>query len=492
MDPFGEKLLMNTRWLIRPLVLLSLMGGSWSQALGQDDVTVVSGITVTAVPEAPIPDVGGGAANLSVEQTASIVCEAERTGKPSLAVAKRAHDATVAAREARRRAARGESFERELVNLERERQRAIIDLTSTLRPGALPPSRGPLRIENLTYEVQIDNEQRYLIASGAIRNSSRSEVEVPTVNLHMLDLRGFLVSSQSVLLDVEMLAGGETAAFQVRLRNPALYTDQVRITVGPPLIRRTHRDCQYFEPAVFDPRRPSDQLIAPTSGTARLAPVPAVGAGAPYYTATELAEIEALLRMSIREDAINLGSSAAARSAELAGGCKLGDIGMDWRSLMRRADLAGEAWFATRTAEEARREDADPALAVAAELRRQAAVHAFMDSAPQARSRTDGLLVSAAFVAERNGRLRIDVNYENNGQAPTFAGPVMLGLIDRFGYIQRADVLVGPVGPLSSGAPITIEAGWRTAPAPAFLLEPRPGFERIALFAPCGGSRTAV
>ena len=475
-------------WL--PLAILSAVLAAAGAAATQDRVTDLSPLAVVAIPEAPVPVVGTGAANLSVEQTASIVCEAQRTGKPRLDRARLAHDATVAARDARRRAMRGEAARPEMNRLELERQRAVVDITFTPRPGGLPTSRGPLRVAATRREILTDGGQRYLLASGTIHNPTRRDVEVPVVNVHMLDARGFVIASQSVLTDVVKVTAGGTESFELRLRNPALYTSEVRMTLGPPLIRRTHRDCEFFEPAVFNPRVATDRLVGGASDLTALAPAPKVGEGAPYYSASELADIEAILRLSVGADALDPGSEAAVRAAKREAGCTLGDIGMDWRTLMRRADLAGEAWFATRAAEESRRElaegVADQAMVDERELARQAAVLAFIEAAPAFRSGNENIRLSAGMdPSALNGRLAIDVGYENLGKAKVWAGPVMLTLLDRFGVVHRADVLTPPV-PVPAGGKLKVEAGWLKNPAPSFLLNPRAGFERALLFAPCG------
>ena len=93
---------------------------------------------------------------------------------------------------------------------------------------------------------------------------------------------------------------------------------------------------------------------------------------------------------------------------------------------MRRADLVGEAWYATRSAEEARRdlaEGGDPGAAIQAERRRQTAVKAFMQASPAARIPSNSMVVSGAFTPDAaKGGLLIDVREADEFEKEHAAG----------------------------------------------------------------------
>lgn len=421
-------------------VLILLMGSS-PPSLAQDEAAVVEGL-ISARGEAPLPMVGRGAANFSPEQTASFLCVAE--GLPlnflTSLPAQAAHEATLKAREVRMRAFRGEATAREMEQAELDRQRAVGRLAGQGRvTGPAGPTRSGLVIEGVQRRRVVENGRPVLLVTGKVRNTSANQVELPPLTVQALDVRSFILASQTSQLEEVFIGPGETQAFTFRFKNPPQYTAEVRPHFAPPFGVRNFRGCDFFDPLSFDPNQ---ERVRRERAAVTPVPVPVVGDGAPAYTAKELA---AMVQRA-RQDAQSSFSQRPSACAPPA----------PWRPLMVMADRMEEAWIATNAAEEVRRDAARGVFlaseVVEAELSRQLAVRAFMTARPPQR-RPDpvdrpGLVVQGV---QRSGTNDLVLRGEvlNSGRQRAPMPPLLVTVVDRYGFIlteslQRPDGQIRP------------------------------------------------
>ncbi len=422
---------------------LILWSGS-PPAIAQDGTDFVEGLNV-ARGEAPLPQVGRGAANYSPEQTASFLCEADDDALSFLTSmpAQRAHRATLKAREVRMRAFQGAASAKEMEEAELERQDAVRGIGGRQTAADFPgPEAKGLVIEDVVRKRVLENGRAVLLITGKIRNTNTEETELPPMSVQALDVRGFMLAGQTSQLEEVSIAPGAVQAFTFRFKNPPQYTSEIKAHFAPPFGLRNFRGCDFFDPLTFDPNQ---ERVRAERAAAIPVPVPRVGEGAPPYTPKELA---AMVRRA-RSDA---QTSFNVRGQGLACAPMQG-----WRPLMVMADEMEEAWIATTAAEEVRRDAARgvflPAEVAEAELARQTAVRGFMKMRPSPRQpgpvNRPGIAVRDI---QRDGSDTLVIRAEvgNSGKERVEMPPLLVTVVDKYGFILT-ETLQRPGGRIRAG-----------------------------------------
>lgn len=411
-------------------------------------------VTITA------KDIPHRAPNYSPEQTASMICVAERQGRDGGA-ARRVHAATLEAKAMRERLAAGTATLKQADDAELDRQSAVLNYRmpipllglffSPRKKNDLPAPRfGDVLIENPDLYTFKENGKEVIAVTGVVRNAGPGRAELPPLTFEAIDEWDFILAGQTSLLPFEALEPGEARAFELRFNNPPAYTAEVYVHFVPPFGFRSRRDCDFFDPAKFDAESRFDAPIA----EAALAPLPEVGEGAPLYTAAELN----LLTQYYRRE-----SSRVWRCRDPADkGCSWSAHALNWRDMFRLADAIDEAWIALRAAEESRRRLAanagTQAEADKAELARQRAIGLFMDMGERALARAGGSVRDVEIVLEKSmyGRDRSGLYVDfagtmtNTGAEPRAVDALMVAFVDRMEL---------PLGSVAVDFPKTLKPG---------------------------------
>ena len=348
------------------------------------------------------------APDYSPEQTASMICLAERSGL-SVAGARRAHEATLAAAEARSRFEAGLATWREVEDAESRRQDAVrgfmmpvplLDLfISTIqKKGDLPPpSQDGLVIENADLFIFTERGKRVMAVSGVVRNTTARLRETPPVTLAALDAWEFHLAGQTSLLPFETLAPGEARAFEILFHNPPETTVEVYVHFAPPFTYRSRRDCGSYGAAA--------------SATAKAAPD-----DDGRHTA---AELNLLMQYYRRESA-----EAWLCRDWRARGCGWAQHALHWRDMFLMSEAVDAAWVALRDG------NAPEAQASLAEVRRQG-------ESALARAGASAPEIAVALSSATHGRDRDGLYVEvagqltNTGDGPQRVDALMLAFVDR-------------------------------------------------------------
>jgi hypothetical protein len=399
-------------------------------------------------------DVPHRAPDFSSEQAAAMLCAATKAGFGGNS-ARRMHEATVKAEQARRDYDARKISLKEMNRLELKRQDAVrgymmpVPLLGMLISGAEKKSEMPppvfrsVAIEETDLFTFQENGKEVIAVSGVARNRGSQRVEMPPLTLRAIDQWDFSVAGQSSLLPLESLGPGEARPFEIRFLNPPANTAEVYVHFAPPFMYRARRDCDFFDPKSFDP----EAMVAETEES-----VPVRRGAETPYSASELN----LLTLFYRRE-----SEAAWRCQNLADSCGAGAQRLHWRDMYVMAEAIDEAWIALRAAEEAQRRLAEGkgtrAEAEAADLARQKAIGRFTDLGETALTRAGASAkgVDVAVTASTYGRdeegLFIEVagTVRNSSERPRKVDSLMVAFVDRREL------------PLSS---IAIDAGLMLAP----------------------------
>ena len=422
------------------------------------------------------------APNYSPEQVAAMVCTSARFGFGAEA-AKHAHEATLAARDSRSDLAAKRLTQKQADDIELKRQAAVrafmvpIPLLNLLGVSAekkdnLPPPRylGAV-IEETSLFTFKEYGKPVMAVSGVVRNTGKVRLELPPLTLRSLDDWGFVLAGQSSLLPFETLEPGEAKTFELRFLNPPDYTAEVYVHFAPPFIYRAPRDCDFFDPATFNPEKPLgdvsqpvDSLTAPKLDIGSIRRFiadsgPHAGATSPDYTA---AELNVLTQHYRRESAQvwRCGHPADAGGRPLR--CSGVDQRLGWRDMFAMAEAIDEAWGALRAAEEARANLASGGgqpEAEAAEAARVASVARFRALGEAALARAGGSIpgvtveLSSSAIGYDGKALYVDVvgRMHNTGTAPAQIDALMIAAVDRFGLPLLSLATPDPVA-LAPGA----------------------------------------
>jgi hypothetical protein len=385
------------------------------------------------------------APNFSPEQVASMMCGAQKAGFNG-DNARRAHEATVKAKLAREAYDAGTITKKEMDQAELKRQDAVINymipvpVLNLLVGGAekkqsMPkPVYGPVVLENTDLFTFKENGKEVIAVSGVARNTGSLRVELPPLTLRAIDEWDFSIAGQSSLLPFEALGPGEARPFEIRFLNPPEYTSEVYVHFAPPFMYRSPRDCEFFNPATFDP---TGKLDVTPVGTVNLAPMPQVGAGAPVYSASELNVLTLFYRRE-SEAAWRCQNQAAANCATGSGAQRL-----YWRDMYVMSEAIDEAWVAVRAAEESRRRLAEgkgsQAEADEAELARQRAINRFTGLGEKALARA-GLsakdvtveVTTSSYGRDEDGLyVEIACMLRNTGESERKVDSLMVAFVDR-------------------------------------------------------------
>jgi hypothetical protein len=364
------------------------------------------------------------APDYSPEQTASMVCLAQKTGF-SVSNARRAHEATVAAKAADQRFGAGLATLKEVDDAERKRQDAVRDFIMPVpllgfffdgaqKKADLPPPRqGEMVIEDADLFFFTEHGKEVMAVSGVVRNTGARPAELPPVTLAALDAWEFQLAGQTSLLPFERLAPGEAHEFELRFNNPPETTAEVYIHFAPPFSYRARRDCDFFDPSVFDE---SAQLTAGVPGQ--------TAAAGPTHAAAELN----MLTLYYRRE-----SAEAWRCRDwTSAGCAWGRHALRWRDMFEMSEAVDTAWIALRAATAARN---DPA----AEAARDAAFAQFnvLGDAALARAGTTAPDIVVSVSASSYGRdhdglyLELAGTITNRAAQSRTIDALMLAFVDR-------------------------------------------------------------
>jgi hypothetical protein len=403
------------------------------------------------------------APNYSPEQVAAMVCTSARFGFGAEA-AKRAHAATLAARDARADLEAGRITQKQADDIELKRQAAVrafmspipllnlLGLTARKKDDLPPPRYRDAVIEDPDLYTFRENGKPVMAVSGTVRNAGRTAVELPPLTLRALDDWGFVLAGQSALLPFETLAPGEARSFEVRFLNPPDYTAEVYVHFAPPFMYRAPRDCDFFDPSTFDPDKPlgdttqpADSLTAPklTIGGIRRFIAdsgPHAGETSPDYTAAELN----VLTQHYRSEAEEAWRCHDPADRSRANPCGDASQRLAWRDMFAMAEAIDEAQGALRAAAAARAALAhggSQAEADAAEAARAAAIQRFRAMGDAALARAGGSLpgveveTTSSALGYDGKALYVDVagRMRNTGDAPAKADALMIAVVDRFG-----------------------------------------------------------
>lgn len=408
------------------------------------DVTQVTQLEAIAVAqgEAPVPSVGSGAPNLSPEQTASFICRNQDAGLFRVItgpVYQRAHDATVRARQVRIAAFAGEATEKEMIDAELDRQRAI----NAARMGlgkidkAPAPPRNGLVLASKRVERANENGRWVLKVAGAVTNTTDQRKELPAISMRAVDAQDFMVSGQTSLLDQIDIGPHETIDFVLRYHNPPDYAVRVSPVFAPPFYQRNFRGCDFFNPVDFDPNESAVRRSVSRRNDPPPVPVPVVGEGAPRYTPAQIA----FLARQARTDAqAAYGVGPRSLCPDVPGRRR-------WRDLLVLADRLDQAWIDTNAAEEIRRDAARnvffPEEVASSEIDRQKAVRAFMAARPVNPPPVTAyplLSIEESAVRERGDTTLVGGEVRNRGDMKISMPPLRITATDPFGYVVTEQV----------------------------------------------------
>jgi hypothetical protein len=397
----------------------------------------------------------------SPDETASLICLMQKIGFDD-GNARKAHEATLVARDVRVAMMAGRATQAESETAERRREDAvqsalspipIVDIffSPIVRKRDLPqPSYRGVTLENITFVSVFENGREVTVVSGAARNTGRNKVEMPPLTLEALDRWDFVLSGQSSLLPFQYLEPGESGSFDIRLLNPPKNTSDVYVHFAPPFRYRWPRDCAFFDLATST----SDGLLAelPTSQsksvweiiddqldayTLAKTPELAEGAAANTYSATEL---NSLTRYFRREAAWAWDCRDSTKSE-----CAGVDQRLQWRDMFAIAEAADEAWDAVqafKAVERAKSENALTSSAVAdADKVRRNAIRA-LSALGEVALRRAGSSVPDVIVEVTASRMKLDSaglylevagRINNEATEARRVDALLIALIDRFG-----------------------------------------------------------
>ena len=415
----------------------------------------------------------------SPDETASLICLMQKIGFDD-GNARKAHAATLVARDMRVAMMAGRATPAEIETAERRREDAVQSALSPLpivdiffspivRKRDLPqPSYKGVALENITFVSVFENEREVMVVSGAARNTGKNRMEMPPLTLEALDRWDFVLSGQSSLLPFQYLEPGEARSFDIRLLNPPRNTSDVYVHFAPPFRYRWPRDCAFFDLA----RSTSDGLLGelPASQsksvweiiddqldayTLAKAPELAEGAAANTYSATEL---NSLTRYFRREAAWAWDCRESAKSE-----CAGADQRLQWRDMFAIAEAADEAWDAVqafKALEGAQAEKAltSPAVADADTVRRHAI--RTLSALGEVALRRAGSSVPDVVVEVTASRMKLDSaglylevagRISNGASEARHVDALMIALVDRFG-LPLSSVTVDAKTLLPAGA----------------------------------------
>lgn len=411
------------------------------------------------------------------DETASLICVMQKIGFDD-ANARRAHQATLAARDIREAFEKGRVTAAEAEEAERRRQDAVqsalspvpfVDLifSPVVRRKDLPaPTYKSVSLEQGGLSTLRENGRDTAIVYGLARNTGRTAVELPPVTLEALDGWEFVLSGQSSLLPFTSLAPGETKAFEMRMLDPPENTAEVYVHFAPPFRYRWRRDCDFFG-AGLSASEEGLKAIAASEGRSlwgildetldayKPATAPATS-DVSDPSAYSAAELNTLTRFFRREAAWAWECSQSDRR-ECAGAADR----LHWRDVFAIAEATDEAWVAVDALEGMRRRassspvtDADMA---AAERAGQDAARmlASLGAAALRRAGTsvDDVVVelTTSFLKLDGTGLYLDIagRITNAGASDRQVDALLVALVDRFGL------------PLSS---VTVAAGAHLTP----------------------------
>lgn len=413
-------------------------------------------VTVTGGKQLPhrVPD-------FSTEQVAAMVCIGARFGFQGES-GKRAYAATLAAKTARGDLEAKRITQKQADDIELKRQAAVhammspipllnlFGATSEKKSDLPPPRRRALVIEETSLVTTHENGKLAITVLGTVRNTGEREAELPAITLRALDDWGFSLAGQTSLLPFTRLKPGEARTFQLRFVNPPENIGEVYVHFAPPFIFRAPRDCDFFDPAKFDPDKPlgdttqaRDSLTAPKlsiGGIRRFIADsgPHVGATTPTYTLAELND------MTLHYESEATEAWRCRRNSE-EGRCVDAEHRLQWRDMLSMAETIDAAWLASRDLEAAKAALAagsgSQAALDAAEAKRAAEVAQFraMGDAALARAGASlpGVVVEqpSSTLGYDGKTLYLDVagTIRNTGAAPVRIGALMLAAVDRFG-----------------------------------------------------------
>jgi len=397
----------------------------------------------------------------SPDETASLICLMQKIGFDD-GNARKAHEATLVARDTRVAMMAGRATQAESETAERRREDAvqsalspipIVDLffSPIVRKRDLPqPSYKGVALEDITFVSVFENGRKVTVVSGAARNTGKNKMEMPPLTLEALDRWDFVLSGQSSLLPFQYLEPGESRSFDMRLLNPPMNTSDVYVHFAPPFRYRWPRDCAFFDLATS----PSDGLLAelPASQsksvweiiddqldayTLAKTPELAEGAAANTYSATELNS----LTRYFRREAAWAWDCRESTKPECAGA----DQRLQWRDMFAIAEAADEAWDAVQAFKAIERTQSEKALASSAvadaDKVRRNAIRA-LSALGEVALRRAGSSVPDVVVEVTASRMKLDsaglylevAGRINNGASEARSvDALLIALIDRFG-----------------------------------------------------------
>jgi hypothetical protein len=430
--------------------------GEWDGQIGDDASAEVDRVVVSGRREASrrVPD-------YSPDETASLICLMQKIGFDD-GNARKAHAATLVARDMRVAMTAGRATQAEIETAERRREDAVQSALSPLpivdiffspivRKRDLPqPSYRGVNLENITSVSVFENGREVTVVSGAARNTGKNRMEMPPLTLEALDRWDFVLSGQSSLLPFQYLEPGEARSFDIRLLNAPRNTSEVYVHFAPPFRYRWPRDCAFFDSA----RSTSDGLLGelPASQsrsvweiiddqldayTLAKAPEPAEGAAANTYSATELNS----LTRYFRREAAWAWDCRESKKPDCAGA----DQRLQWRDMFAIAEAADEAWDAVQAFKAIEKAQsgktlASPAVADADKVRRHA-IRA-LSGLGEAALRRAGSSVPGVVVEVTASRMKLDAaglylevaGRMNNGASEARrVDALLIALVDRFG-----------------------------------------------------------
>jgi len=442
--------------------------------IGDHAFAEVDRVVVTGRREASrrVPD-------YSSDETASLICLMQKIGFDD-GNARKAHAATLVARDMRVAMMAGRATPAEIETAERRREDAVQSALSPLpivdiffspivRKRDLPqPSYKGVALENITFVSVFENEREVMVVSGAARNTGKNRMEMPPLTLEALDRWDFVLSGQSSLLPFQYLEPGEARSFDIRLLNPPRNTSDVYVHFAPPFRYRWPRDCAFFDLA----RSTSDGLLGELPAaqsksvweiiddqldayTLAKAPELAEGAAANTYSATEL---NSLTRYFRREAAWAWDCRESAKSE-----CAGADQRLQWRDMFAIAEAADEAWDAVQAFNAIERAQSEKALssqAVAdADKVRRHAIRA-LSALGEVALRRAGSSVPDVVVEVTASRMKLDSaglylevagRISNGASEARRVDALMIALVDRFG-LPLSSVTVDAKTLLPAGA----------------------------------------
>lgn len=418
-------------------------------AMSYDRVVVTAGKEISR----RVPD-------YSPEETASLICVMQKIGFDD-GNARRAHEATLAARDMRKATATGQASAGHAHEVERKRQDAVQSALSPLpfldlffspivRRKDLPaPSYKGVNLEQVDVTYLVENGRNVIVVSGVARNTGRTEVELPPVTLEALDAWDFVLSGQSSLLPFSSLVPGGTKSFEIRLLNPPENTTEVYVHFAPPFRYRWRRDCDFFDPGRSTPDDRLTDLPASNSKSIwgiiddqldayKLATTPDVAEGtAP--NAYSAAELNTLTRYFRREAAWAWECRDAERP-ECAGAADR----LHWRDIFAIAESIDEAWVALSAHEAIQKAHSAEAISyselAAATGAHQSAIKTFAALGSAALRRAGNsvpdvnveLMTSLLKLDQAGLHLQVSGRMINTGADTRFVDALLVALVDRF------------------------------------------------------------